>query len=273
MKISSKIAFFVLSVWVVLACADQTERLLPTLTIKTPPKETCLLESIRRGGNHGFSYTFEYDSNKKITRIFEFADFDSISYQNTLPFKAINTKNNLYQIVFQYNSNQISGIKFEGKDGQGRTFVYNTKYTTNANNQITQVELSLSTFETPYIANISYDQNGNITKISSVSNGREVILIENLEFDNNPNPFIDTYSDKILMYFIIYSASTGGNNLTFFANKNNILKSRINTQDGFVESSFEYEYAESKLPIKSILVQKGSNHNEKSEENFTYICK
>ncbi|MCU0323757.1 MAG: hypothetical protein MUF45_00685 [Spirosomaceae bacterium] len=255
------------------SCADQPERLLPKSVSKKPEKENCVLESIYRGGEHGFGYSFEYNKENRMTRIFEFADFDSISYVNNLPFKAINTNNSLYQILFEYNNAKLlSGVKFEGKDGQGRPFSYFTKYTTNTLNQITRVELSLSTFETPFIANITYDKKGNILKITSPNNGREITLVENLQFDDKSNPFAETYSDKILMYFIIYSAATGGNNLTFFVNKNNLIKSRINTPDGVVETKFEYEYSKDGLPLKSQINHNGGRMTEKSEETYTYKC-
>lgn len=268
-----KIANLFLVITTIFSCADQPERLLPTSTSQKQVKENCVLESIYRGGEHGFGYSFEYNKENRMTRIFEFADFDSISYVNNLPFKAINTSNNLYQILFEYNNSKLlSGIRFEGKDGQGRPFSYFTKYTTNALNQIIRVDLSLSTFETPFVANISYDKNGNISKITSPINGKETTLIENLEFDNKTNPFAETYSDKILMYFIVYSAATGGNNLTFFVNKNNIVKSRINTPDGFVETKFEYEYSKNGLPVKTLFNHSGGQMTEKNEETYTYKC-
>ncbi len=266
------------------SCKDESYKLLPenlgkingnTENISNLYLNTCNLESIYQGGNHGFGFSFNINAKKEMTRIFEFPDFDSLQYQNNLPVKAINTRNKLFQFIYDYDTKGlIKGMRFEGKDGNGKVFSNVTNYTTNAKNQIERVELTLATYPVPLKANIVYDANGNISKVISTSFGKEVVLVENMLFDTKYSPFANYKMDKIMMYFIVYMASTGGNNLTVFVNKNNVLKSRIRNIDGtYTEFNYTYTYSKDGFPIKSsIKINEGGNITS-TENTYAYFCK
>jgi hypothetical protein len=267
-----------------LSCKDEAYKLLPqnygkvnsnTENIESIVLNHCTIESVYQGGNHGFGFSFNINPKKELTRIFEFPDFDSLQYQNNLPVKALNTRNKSFQYLFEYDTKGlIKAMRFEGKDGTGKTFNYQTNYTANSKNQIEKVELALATYPVPLKANIVYDAKGNILKIISTTFGKEVILIENVAFDDKINPFANYKMDKFMMYFIVYTASTGGNNLSLFVNKNNILKSKIRNIDGsYIELSYKYSYSKDGLPIKASISTLEGGSITNSENTFAYFCK
>jgi hypothetical protein len=267
-----------------LSCQDEAYKLLPqnygkvtqnTEKIEELVLNHCTIESVYQGGSHGFGYSFSFNAKKELTRIFEFPDFDSLQYQNSLPIKALNSQNKLYQFLYEYDTKgAIKGMRFTGQDGNGKSFNYFTNYATNAKNQIEKVDLTLATYPVPLKANIIYDNNGNIQKIVSTTFGKEVILVENLLFDKKTNPFANYKMDKIMMYFIVYTASTGGNNLSVFVNKNNLLKSRIRNLDGtYAEFTYNYTYSKDGLPVKASVNTLERGITSIDGNTFTYFCK
>ena len=233
--------------------------------------KTCLIKSANHG--YGIVYNFEYDNKKNLTKILGFADFNTISYENSLPKKAESSLDKSYYINFQYDSKgALSLINFVGKDGLGKPFDFKSKVYTNAKKQAEKIDLLFPIFDTILETKMEYDTKGNLKKISVVEDGKSKPILENLSFDDKKSPYLNAPFSNIMLYFIIISSTVGGENTTYFANKNNPTSTRIYSESGDILYTYQYEYNTNGYPTKTKVIRKANGKEEAYEESFTYNC-
>lgn len=250
------------------ACND-----LVTLASKGTPKpvKVCMLKNANHG--HGIVYNLDYNTQKLPTSLAGFADFDRITYENTLPVKAENSRDKSYYITFDYDAiGSISHINFIRTDNEGKTFAYKSNVFVNANKQVERIDLSLPNFTGILEASISYDKNKNITKISILKDGQQRTILENLSFDDKNAPYVGTSLANIMAYFVVFSASVGTENTTYFINKNNVTAARIYSIGGDIDITYQYEYNDGKYPTKTNITRKQNGKEDKYQESFSYVC-
>ena len=237
------------------------------------PKETelCLLKNANHG--HGVVYNFSYDTKKMLTAIDGFSDFNKITYENGLPLKAENSKDNSYYITFQYDAKGgLSQINFLGKDSAGKPFEFKSNAYVNTKKQVEKINLSLPIFDDILETTIVYDKVGNVTKISVMKNGKATTLLENLSFDDKNAPYLGAPFSNVMLYFVIFSASVGNENTTYFVNKNNVTSAKVYSANGDIAYTYQYEYNDEKFPTKTNVKRKYNGKEESYQESFSYNC-
>jgi hypothetical protein len=237
----------------------------------TPAIELCLLKNANHG--HGIVYNFNYDTKKLLTTVDGFPDFNKITYENGLPVKAENTKDNSYFITFQYDAKGgLSQINFIGKDSAGKPFEFKSNAYVNTKKQVERINLSLPVFDDILETTIAYDKAGNITKISVMKDGKSTTILENLSFDDKNAPYIGVPLSNVMLYFVIFSVSVGKENTTYFINKNNVTAARIYSANGDITYTYQYQYNDEKFPIKTTITRKYNGKEENYQESFSYNC-
>ena len=265
------ISALLLSVFLILACKSRLDVLARTGEGETLNTELCLLKNASHG--HGIVYNFSYDTKKLLTALEGFPDFDRISYENGLPVKAESSKDKSYYITFQYDAKGgLSLINFVGKDSAGKPFEFKSNAYVNTKKQVERINLSLPVFEDILETSIGYDKNGNVTKISIMKDGKSKTILENLSFDDKNAPYAGVSLSNIMLYFVIYSASLGSENTTYFINKNNATSTKIYASNGEVTYTYQYEYNDEKFPAKTKVTRKYNGKEENYQESFSYNC-
>ncbi len=263
------IVLSILLVFSLLSCNDNEIRLLKEKEII--PKQ-CYLKNADLG--YGTIYNLGYDKANLLTTIGGFPDFDMITYQSGLPVKAISSFDKRYYISYEYDAKgALSVINFGGIDGNKKPFEYKSKVYTNTKKQIERIDLVLPVFDETQVTKIEYDANSNIKKVMVVENGKNKTIIENLTFDDKKTPYINTPLGNVMAYFTVYTAIAGGENTTYFHNKNNIVSAKVYTESGEVNFTYKYDYDENDYPTKAKVTRKTKGKEESHQENYTYICK
>jgi hypothetical protein len=253
------------------SCKDGRDVLAGTGEQIIPETKLCLLKNANHG--HGVVYNFSYDKKKMLSALEGFSDFDKLSYENGLPVKAENSKDKSYYITFQYDAKGgLSLINFVGKDSAGKPFEFKSNAYTNAKKQVERINLSLPIFDNILETNITYDKAGNVTKISVMKDGKSKTLLENLSFDDKNASYLGVPLSNVMLYFIVYSASLGAENTTYFVNKNNVTSARIYTANGEVSYTYQYEYNDEKFPTKTKVTRNYKGKDENYQESFSYNC-
>lgn len=250
------------------ACND-----LVTLANKGTPKpvKACMLKNANHG--HGIIYNLDYSTQKLPTSLAGFSDFDKITYENNLPVKAESSRDKSYAIIFDYDAKgSLSHINFTGKDSEGKTFEFKSNVFVNANKQAERIDLALPTFNAIIQTTIAYDKNGNITKISILRDGQQRPILENLSFDDKNAPYVGTSLANIMLYFVVFSASVGTENTTYFINKNNVTAAKIYSASGDIDFTYQYEYNDGNYPTKTNITRKQNGKEDKYQESFSYVC-
>lgn len=238
---------------------------------KTQETPLCLLKNANHG--HGIVYNFSYDTKKMLTGVEGFSDFDKLTYENGLPVKAENSKDKSYYITFQYDiKGGLSLINFVGKDSAGKPFEFKSNAYVNTKKQVERINLSLPIFDDVLETTIAYDKAGNVTKISVLKDGKSKTLLENLSFDDKNAPYLGVTLSNVMLYFVIYSASLGAENTTYFINKNNVTSAKIYSANGDIAYTYQYEYNDNKFPTKTKITRKFSGKEESYQESFSYNC-
>jgi hypothetical protein len=252
------------------SCSNRPE-ILARLGGTTPTAQLCQLKNANHG--HGIIYNFTYDTKKLLTEVEGFPDFDKITYENGLPVKAENSKDKSYYITFQYDAKGgLSQINFLGKDSAGKPFEFKSNAYVNTQKQVEKINLSLPIFDDILETSIAYDKVGNVTKISVMKNGKATTLLENLSFDDKNAPYLGTSLSNIMLYFVIFSASVGSENTTYFVNKNNVTSAKIYSSSGEIVYNYQYEYNDEKFPTKTTVKRKNNSKEESYQESFSYNC-
>lgn len=271
MSIYKPIYILLLFTLLATSCMDGRDILAKRGETKTPEAELCLLKNANHG--HGVIYNFSYDAKKLLTTLEGFSDFDKITYENGLPVKAEKSKDKSYYITFQYDAKGgLSVINFLGKDSAGKPFEFKSNVYVNTARQVERINLSLPVFDDILETIIAYDKNGNVTKISVMKDGKPKTLLENLSFDDKNAPYLGVSHTNIMLYFVIYSASLGAENTTYFVNKNNVTSAKIYSSNGEVTYTYQYEYNNEKFPIKTKVTHKYNGKEENYQESFSYNC-
>lgn len=264
---------YTLLLFIVICCCscNGLDILAKTGEVKPTETELCLLKNANHG--HGIVYNFSYDTKKLLTTVEGFSDFDKISYENGLPVKAENSKDKSYYITFQYDAKGgLSQINFLGKDSAGKPFEFKSNAYVNTQKQVERINLSLPIFDDILETTIAYDKVGNVTKISVLKNGKSTILLENLSFDDKNAPYLGVPLSNVMLYFVIFSASVGNENTTYFVNKNNVTSTKVYSANGDIAYSYQYEYNDEKFPTKTIVKRKYNGKEESYQESFSYNC-
>jgi hypothetical protein len=235
-------------------------------------QKLCYVKSANHG--HGVLYNFEYDAKKQLAQLDGFPDFDSIIYENGLPKKAINSADKSYAVLYDYDTKgALSQISFTGKDSRGKAFEFKSKVYTNTKKQIERIDLLMPVFDEIIVTKIEYDTKGNMKKINIVDGTKTQTILENLTFDDKNSPYLNTPFSNVMAYFVVFSATIGSENTSYFANKNNATSSKIYSENGDVLFTYKYEYDTNGYPTKNKVSRKVQGKEETYEETYVYDCK
>ena len=105
-----------------------------------------------------------------------------------------------------------------------------------------------------------------------MKDGKAKTLLENLSFDDKNSAYISVSLSNVMLYFVIFSASVGGENTTYFVNKNNVTSAKIYSTGGDIAYTYQYEYNDDKFPTKTNVSRKYNGKEEKYQESFSYNC-
>jgi hypothetical protein len=272
MKLSKLIYLSISLLIIVIACGKKEILLLKEKEGIVATQKLCYLKSADHG--HGIIYNFSYDTKNQLTQIDGFPDFDFITYENGLAKKATNSYDKTYYVGFDYNTKEaLAQINFVGKDSRGKAFEFKSLVYTNTKKQIEKIDLLLPVFNEVVVTKIDYDANGNIKKIGLIENGKTKTILENLTFDDKKSPYLNTPFANVMAYFVIFSATIGAENTTYFSNKNNATSSKIYSDNGDVVYSYKYEYNDMGYPTKTSITRKAGGKEETYQEAFVYDCK
>jgi hypothetical protein len=254
-----------------LSCGKKEIKLLEEKEVIVTQK-LCYVKSANHG--HGILYNFAYDAKKQLSQIEGFPDFDSIIYENGLPKKATNSADKSYAIIFDYDTKgALLQINFTGSDSRNKPFEFKSKVYTNAKKQIERIDLLMPVFDDIIVTKLEYDTKGNMKKINIVDGTKTKTILENLTFDDKNSPYLNTPFANVLAYFVIFSATIGSENTSYFANKNNATSSKIYSENGDVLFTYKYEYDTNGYPIKNKISRKTQGIEENYEETYVYDCK
>lgn len=271
MKLSKHIYISVSLLIIVISCGKKEITLLKEKEVIVKQK-LCYLKSADHG--HGIIYNFSYDAKNQLAQMEGFPDFDFISYENGLPKKATNSYDKTYYVGFDYDTKgALSQINFVGKDSRGKTFEFKSKVYTNAKKQIEKIDLLLPVFDEVVVTKMEYDANGNTKKISLIEGTKTRTILENLSFDDKKSPYLNTPFSNVMAYFVIFSATIGAENTTYFANKNNVTSAKIYSDNGDVVYNYKHEYNPEGYATKTKVTRKASGKEENYDETYVYDCK
>lgn len=256
---------------VLFACSDKEIKLLKEKEVVITQK-LCYLKEADHG--HGVIYNLTYNTKNQLISFDGFPDFNQISYENNLPKKVTSSFDESYYIIYEYDTQgNLTLINFVGKDSRNKPFEFKSKVYSNTKKQIERIDLTLPVFDEILVTKLEYDANSNIKKIYLVENGKNKLLLENISFDDKKSPYLNTPLSNMMIYFTIFSASIGGENTTYFHNKNNATSTKIYNDNGDILYSYKYDYTADGYPSKIKVSKKQSGKEEPHEENYTYTCK
>lgn len=268
---NSLILSFILNLFVLLACNDKEIELLKEQEVSVV-QNLCYLKDADQG--HGVIYNLSYNANNQLISFDGFPDFNQINYENSLPKKVSSSFDDSYYITYEYDARgSLSLINFLGRDSRERPFEFKSKVYTNVKKQIERIDLTMPVFDEVIITKFEYDANNNIKKMYLVENGKNKLLLENLSFDDKKSPYINTPLNNLMMYFTIFSATIGGENTTYFQNKNNATSTKIYNGSGDMTYTYQYEYTPDGYASKVKVSKKQNGKEETHDESYTYTCK
>ena len=257
--------------FITVSCNDNEIKLLKD-TEKIITEKLCYLKTADHG--RGILYNFTYDSKNLPTNIDGFPDFDKLIYENGLPKKAINSYDKSYTIEYSYDGNSIlNQINFVGIDSRNKPYEFKSKVYSNTKKQIDRIDLILPVFDQAIITKLEYDANSNIKKIIIVENGVSKTILENLSFDNKKSPYLNTPIGNAMLYFTVFSAIIGSENITYFSNKNNVTSAKVYNDSGQITYTYKNEYNSDDFLSKTKITKTVKGKDEIYQENFTYDCK
>jgi len=105
-----------------------------------------------------------------------------------------------------------------------------------------------------------------------MKNGKATTLLENLSFDDKNAPYLGVSLSNVMLYFVIFSASVGSENTTYFVNKNNVTSAKVYTANGEIVYNYQYEYNDKSFPTKTTIKRRNNNKEESYQESFSYNC-
>lgn len=262
---------FTLGFFIIIAfsCKDKEVNVDPVDLNPEATANRCVILSNTK--SNGINFNFGYENNQVVS-MQGFADFDSFVYDGVQLDKAINSRDDSYEVDFEYNTNgQLTGVVFIGRDSQGRFFSNKSTMTYNNKNQISELIFDWPTIDKVKTF-INYDENGNILNISGEVNNRLQNLLVNKTFDDKKSPYHDQKIGKVLTYFMVYGLLIGGDNLTYYVNKNNVTSCDISAGNVKRKIGYEYEYNVSDYPTLSNLTITENNRIKTLTEYFDYKC-
>lgn len=254
-----------------LGCNDKEITLLKEKEV-TIMQKLCYLKDADHG--HGVIYNLSYNANNQLITFDGFPDFNQINYEKNLPKKVSSSFDESYYITYEYDANgNLNLINFLGKDSRDKPFEFKSKVYSNAKKQIQRVDLIMPVFDEVLITKFEYDANSNIKKMFLVENGKDKLILENIGFDDKKSPYINTPLNNLMMYFTIFSATIGGENTTYFQNKNNATSTKIYNENGDMTFTYNYEYTADGYASKVKVTKKQNGKEESHQESYTYTCK
>lgn len=257
---------------ILLSCNDKEITLLKEKSPTVITQKSCYLGDADHG--HGVIYNLGYNAQNQLIKFDGFPDFNQINYENNLPKKVTSSFDGSYSIFYEYDTKgDLTLINFVGKDSQNKPFEFKSKVYTNTKKQVERIDLILPVFDNVLVTKIEYDANSNIQKLYLVENGKNKLLLENLSFDDKKSPYINTPLNNLMLYFTIFSATIGGENTTYFQNKNNATSTKIYNDNGDITYTYKYEYTADGYASKVRVTKKQNSKEESHEENFIYTCK
>lgn len=269
-KYTLTVSFAIFSI-IFVSCNNNEIKLLKE-TEKVVTEKLCYLKTADHG--RGILYNFTYDSKKLPTNIDGFPDFDKLVYENGLPKKAINSFDKSYTIEFSYDGNGLlTLINFVGVDSRNKPYEFKSKVYSNTKKQVDRIDLSLPVFDQVIVTKLEYDANSNIKKIIIVENGVSKTILENLSFDNKKSPYLNTPIGNAMLYFTVFSAIIGSENITYFSNKNNVTSAKVYNDSGQITYTYKNEYNSDDFLSKAKITKTVKGKDEIYQENFTYDCK
>ncbi len=256
---------------VLFACNDNEIKLLKEKEVVVTQK-LCYLKEADHG--HGVIYNLSYNTKNQLISFDGFPDFNKIAYENNLPKKVTSSFDESYYITYEYDTKgNLTLINFLGKDSRDKPFEFKSKVYTNTKKQIERIDLTMPVFDEVLVTTFEYDANSNIKKMYLVENGKSKLLLENLSFDDKKSPYINTPLNNLMMYFTIFSATIGGENTTYFQNKNNATSTKIYNDNGDMTYTYKYEYTADGYPSKVKVTKKQNGKEEAHDESYNYTCK
>ena len=260
----------ILSSFILPSCNDKEITLLKEKP-ETNTEKFCYLKAADHG--YGVIYNLSYNAQNQLSTFDGFPDFNKINFENSLPKKVYSSFDQSYFISYEYDSKgNLTFINFLGKDSRDKPFEYKSKVYTNTKEQIERIDLKMPVFDNILVTTFEYDNNNNIKKMYSIENGKNKLLLENLSFDEKKSPYINTSLNNLMMYYTIFSATIGGENTTYFQNKNNVTSTKIYSNSGDMTYTYKYEYTADGYASKVRVVKKQNGKDESYDENFTYTC-
>lgn len=177
-----------------------------------------------------------------------------------------------YDVKFELNkNNQIKTISVSGRNAAGIPYKSVSTLTYDSKDRLSGMVFSLPIFTESVEISIEYNKDNNITKIFRKVDGKNVLLVENLTFDEKPSPFKDNNVGNILSYFMIYNLLVGDTNYSYYLSTNNITSSVIYNNNGTIEISSDYEYDDSKT-TRGNMSKSVDGRIRSVTESYTYFC-
>lgn len=218
-------------------------------------------------------FDVSYDKDE-VTEIPGFQSFDKFTYKNGLIVKATSSLSASNEITFEYNSDkQLTSFRFKGRDGAGRPYDDVSNITYGTDNKIKDYTFRFSVFPNPVKTKFSYNADGNISQIDLESNGTYQPLLINKSFDTKKSPFLDSDLGPVLSYYMIYHLMVGTDNFSQFLNKNNVTSSTIYSDKGVVEWNANYDYNSNNFPTNVSISKSIDGRLASSSAVYSYQCK
>ncbi len=258
----------IFSLSILFSCSDAEIRLLKEPAEVIIAKQVCYLKNADQG--NGTIYNLSYDTDNQLILFKGFPDFNQIKYENSLPKKVASSFDDSFHFLYEYDTKgNLTLITFV----QNTPSTLKSRVSTNTKNQIEGIDLHLPAYSNALVTKLEYDASNNIKKVILVENGKNRTILENLSFDDKKSPYSNTSLGNILLYYTIFSATSGSSNTSYFQNKNNVTSSKIHNANGDIIYNYQYEYTADGYASK-VKVSKKQNDKEVSyEENYTYTCK
>lgn len=230
---------------------------------------SCKIVRNTRPGGSVFQFTYE---NGRVVGIEGFADFDRLVYNGDQIDKAINSRDNSYEVDFEYNErSQLIAVIFNGRDSQGRLFSNRSTLVYNTRGQVDEIQFRWPTIDR-VSAFINYDDKGNILNISGEYQNRLQNFLVNKSFDDKNSPYKNQKIGEVLSYFMIYGLIVGGENWTYYLNNNNVTSSEVNVGDISRKIGVDYTYNALNFPLSAEMTINQRNRLSSAIEYFDYNC-
>ncbi|MGL4630163.1 MAG: hypothetical protein ACRCVT_03070 [Leadbetterella sp.] len=242
-----------------------------TLVAEKDKEKACTIMS--DGRSEGQSYQYTYNKDKKVIGMKGFVDFDTFEYKGDKISRAYHSKTKDIDILFTWIGDNLSRITFD-VTSNGTKKSYSSTMSSNSDGSIDTFTLYWPTFKDYPKVKFIYDGKGNVSEIKLIGDDNKTLL-KNTGFGEKKSPY---YKNKmigqVLSYFMVYNILAGGENLTYFINKNNVTQSIIYSGNENINFKYDYKnsFNENGYPGKLSQTRFTNKESKITEQTFVYEC-